>query len=327
MGAVKPTNGRPVGREAWGGVAFFVLLGALVLLLDRTAIVGWVSLATGALSALALWAVRRGWRPTVPARARRGAPRSDPGRAHPGDVVPLPRHDPRRPVPTLSPEGRRRVDEVVAALDRAGVWAPSTPDPALLYPPVADLGEPVTVEGVLDSLGEVAYYSPRIEPTTFTERLAYHHNQVEQWADDLREQVADLARLAGGTVEVEVRDVHQEIVDTQPPCVRTKLDLRVAGEPLVLDYLGVGKYVSTVLHVHLARALRRAGAPFRIAWLQRDHLLLAGLPDVDLDLDRFNADLGLPPADPQGWGGWTWVDECEPVALGDDDGRRTADPS
>ena len=295
---------------------FFVVLGALVVVREPAAVVGWVSLV-GLPGAAILWAVRQ----VRIARRTPGAPPPSPAvvarRGGGGPVTPLPTEDPDGPVPTLDPEGRRRVDEIVAALDRAGAWAPRTPDPALLYPPVADRGTPVTVEDVLQSLGEVPYYFPDTDPTDFTERLAGHANQVEQWSDYLVEQVADLARLAGGTVAVEVRDVHQEFVDRPPHALCTRLDLRVGGEPLVLDYLGAVKYLSTVLHVHLARALIRAGAPYRIAWLQGDHILLAGLHDMDLD--SFNADLGLPPGDLRGWGGWTWVDECEPVALGEED--------
>ena len=75
-----------------------------------------------------------------------------------------------------------------------------------------------------------------------------------------------------------------------------------------------------MLHVEIARALRAAGAPLRIAWLWQDDVLLAGLPDQDLD--RLNADLALTPADPDGWGGWSWVDESEPLALGEADPSR-----
>jgi hypothetical protein len=89
----------------------------------------------------------------------------------------------------------------------------------------------------------------------------------------------------------------------------------VADRPLTLSYLGATKDLSTVLHVELSRALRTTGAPRRIAVLQEDgHLALAGL--VDQDLNELNGDLGLPTADPAGWGGWTWADEIEPHAAG-----------
>lgn len=299
-----------VERQAWLGVAFFVLLGVAVLVVDPGAVIGWGSLLLGLLSGAALVVTRRrGPRP----------PAGPPPTVLPRTVSPRPQAAPGSPAPVLTDDERRRVDEIVAVLDRAGVWAPRTPDPALLHPPVADLGPPVTVDGVLQALDEVPYHHPDVDPAAFTDRLARHRHQVEQTAEYLREQVADLARLAGGRVPVEVLDVRLAPAGTPAGtpagAVRTRLDLRVGGEPLTLDYLGVAKYLSTVAHVHLARALRRAGAPRRIAWLHGDDVLLAGLQDVDLD--ALNTDLGLPPADPDGAGGWTWVDECEPVALGE----------
>lgn len=240
-----PYPSRP-GREPWLGVLFFVLLGGLLLALDPGRLIGWVSLAAGALSGLTLWAVRQGW---------------------------------------IGPD-----DAGVSHLDGT-----SSPDDELF--PFAE-----------GHRGVVA------------ERVIRHCNGVEQWSDYLVEQVHDLARLAGGTVPVVVHHVQQESLDAPARGIRTQLDLSVAGEPLTLDYLGVAKYLSTVLHVHVARALRRAGAPYRLAWLQDDHIIVAGLPDTT-DLDALNADQGLPPGDPLGRGGWTWVDECEPVALGEDDGE------
>jgi hypothetical protein len=92
---------------------------------------------------------------------------------------------------------------------------------------------------------------------------------------------------------------------------------RTPGRSLTLSYLGTTKDLSTVLHVELSRAPWTAGAPRRIAVLWVDgHLALAGL--ADQDLNELNADLELPASDPEGWGGWTWIDETEPYAAGHD---------
>ncbi len=291
--------GPEIDRAAWWGVVFFVGMGLVLLVLGSPGL-GWVSIGVGLASLAALLAVRAGWRP-----ARRPVSRENEG----GSARPEP------PFPELSPQGAAEVDRLVAVLSRAGILSPDAPDPRYLYPAVADLGEPVTVHGILRSLNEVGYWYPDVDAGRYRGHLAQHENHVEQWEDYLTEQVADLAELAGGAVPVEIDRIQQEFVDDGTNVLRNRLELTVGGQPLHLDYLGVAKYLSTVLHVRIARALLAAGAPLRIAWLVEDDILLSGLPDQDLD--RLNADLGLSPADPQGWGGWTWVDECEPEALGE----------
>lgn len=302
--------GPEIDRAAWWGVAFFVGMGLALLAVGSPAL-GWVSIGVGLASLAALLAVRAGWNPSQRLVAR--ATGADLG----ADLAPVHRDRPQQPFPALSREGEAEVDRLVSVLSRAGVLSPDTPDPRFLYPAVADRGEPVTVNDILRCLGEVDYWHPEVDARRYAANLAEHDNHVEQWEDYLADQIADVAALAGGTVPVVIDRIHQEFVGGDSTVVRNRLDLTVGGRPLHLDYLGVSKYLSTVLHVELARALRAAGAPRRIAWLVEDDTLLTGLPDQDLD--RLNADLGLPPADPRGWGGWTWVDECQPEALGERD--------
>lgn len=298
-------NHRRVGRDAWLGVPFFVVLGALLLVLDPGSVIGWVSVAAGGLSGAWLGIARRREQTAADDQADDqlvGSSRPVPSR-------------PARPFPALSGEGIARVDELVDLLAQAGVLAPERPEPWLLYPAVADLGEPVTALGVLRSLGDVGFWFPGTDPGRYTANLAHHETHVEQWEDTLTDQVADLARLAGGTAAVEVVAVRQTLETDGPLRVPTRIDLTVAGQPLTVSYLGSAKALSTVLHVELARHLRAAGAPRRIAGLWDDGaLLLTGLPEQDLD--RLDAALGLPPADPMGWGGWTWIEDTEPYAAG-----------
>lgn len=314
-------NEERIERQAWLGVAFFAGLGALVLLLDQAAVIGGISLAAALLAAGALLARRRSRPAWHPNPDRADSPDNPIPRALPPQVR---GHDrgaaSPAPAPALSPEGQGRVAELVVVLGRAGVFAPEVPDPQVLEAAVASRGEPVTAQDLLLCLGEVGYGVPEADTSRYSANLAHHENQVEQWSDTLLEQVADLARLAGGTVAVEVLGVDQRLLDVPLGGVHTRLELAVGGPPpdhVVLDYRGLAKYLSTVLHVELARALRRAGAPRRLAWLREDAILLTGLPP-HTDLNRLNADLGLPPSEPLGWGGWTWVDECEPEALGED---------
>ncbi|MBK7624402.1 MAG: hypothetical protein IPJ14_17520 [Kineosporiaceae bacterium] len=306
-------------RSAWWGVAFFIAAGLALVALDSPGI-GWLTLGVGLASLAAMIAIRAGWRspwrPRPRPRAERPAEvqrdlQAEPAQRRPGPIPPF---------PGLSPEGEAEVDRLVAVLSRAGILSPKAPEARFLYPAVADRGEPVTVDDVLRCLGEVNYWYPDVDATRYAANLAQHENHVEQWDDYLAAQVADLAELAGGAVPVVVERIRQAFVGDESDVLRNQLDLTVAGRPLHLDYLGVAKYLSTVLHVEIARALRAAGAPLRIAWLWQDDVLLAGLPDQDLD--RLNADLALTPADPDGWGGWSWVDESEPLALGEADPSR-----
>jgi hypothetical protein len=72
----------------------------------------------------------------------------------------------------------------------------------------------------------------------------------------------------------------------------------------VLAYDGAGKYLSTVVHVALARILRERRTGRRLAWLWR--ALPAG------GVGKLNTALG-----PAAGEGWEWVDEQEPVAAGE----------
>jgi hypothetical protein len=80
----------------------------------------------------------------------------------------------------------------------------------------------------------------------------------------------------------------------------------------ILDYLGDDKYLSTVLHVAVARALRTLDpdAP-RLAWTWSDQgVWLAALRPAAFE--ALNRELGRALLDP-----WRWVDTQEPVAAGD----------
>lgn len=281
-------------------------MGVLALAVGAPAPIAWVSLGFGLLALAALAAVRMGWlRPRAPSGANRAATPAEPPPVH------------RTPIPSLSPADAALVDRTVAILGRAGVFAPEVPDPPDLYPAAADRDAPVSVIDVLRCVDEAAYWTPGFDPGRYCDNLAHHWTQVEQEPDYLGEQAADLARLAGGAVSVAVAEVRQDVPPDGGRRTPTRIRLVVAGRPLALDYAGTTKDLSTVLHVALSRALHAAGAPRRIAFLTEDgHLTLTGL--TDRDLIGLNAELGLPPSDPGGSGGWTWIDETPPYAAGDD---------
>lgn len=211
------------------------------------------------------------------------------------------------PRPELSPSGRRRVAEIVAALHAAGVFAPAAPDPAHLAEAVADYGEPVTVDSVLAALHEADLYHPDFRAAACTANLVFHNSHTEQHDDALCHQIDELAVLTA--LEVSVRELRLAFAADGEPADRAVLDLAVNGAPLSLDYAAAPKYLSTVLHVALARALRTTGAARRLAWYWTDQgvwiTTLSG-PGVE----RLNRALDLGPDR------WEWVDEQAAVAAG-----------
>jgi hypothetical protein len=207
----------------------------------------------------------------------------------------------------LSPDGERDLARVVTVLADAGVFAPRVPDPEHLRGPVGDQGEPVTADTVLAALDEVSYYRPGFDPSVYSANLAFHSSHSEQSADVLRAQVDDIVRLAGGgldgvTAAIEV--IERAGTGRVPTVIRL-------GDDRVLAYDGAAKYLSTELHVALARILRERRRSLRLACLWSDQgVWLSGLTEGTVE--RLNAALG-----PAAGSGWEWVDEQEPTAAGE----------
>jgi hypothetical protein len=229
-----------------------------------------------------------------------------------------------RPAPSeLSPSGRAALAHVVGVADRAGLFAPRAPVPADLVEAVADAGEPVTLDVVLAALEEAGFWRPGFRAEDHLRALAFHDSHVEQLPDTLERQVADLDRLAGDALRVRLLAV--DLAD-DGGAVRTRLRLGFstgggdedralddrALDGRALDYRGDPKYLSTVLHVAVAGALRAAApdGPW-LAWTWSDQgVWLAALRPAALE--PFNRELGRALLDP-----WRWVDAEEPVAAGE----------
>ena len=213
-------------------------------------------------------------------------------------------------MPPLSPEGERELARVVAVLGAAGVYAPRVPESADLRGPVADGGEPITAYDVLSALHEAAYYAPGFDAGAYSANLAFHNDQVEQFADDVRGHVDDLVRLAGDALAGVTATV--EVVD-RPGVRALPTTVRLTGPDLdrTLRYDGAGKYLSTVVHVAVARILRERGPGRRFAALWSDGgIWITVLPDGAVE--ELNAALG-----PAAGEGWEWVDAQEPHAAGE----------
>ncbi|MEJ2860751.1 hypothetical protein [Actinomycetospora flava] len=202
-------------------------------------------------------------------------------------------------VPELSPEGRTETERLLRVLARAGVLPPTVPDVDAIAEAVADAGEPPTAGSVLGAIGEAGFWHPGFDAGPHLANLAFHDGHAEQFADTLREQVDDLARLVGDALTVRLE--HVEITDDW----RHHLRLRLGDDVADLDYAGHVKYLSTVLHVAVARAARAAGA--RLAWLWVDQGVYIAVPAGGL------AELNAVAPEHERW---SWVDEDEPMAAG-----------
>ncbi len=211
-------------------------------------------------------AVRRGWIMHPDERAARQGQRTRTSRTAPEPAVaPAPYSG---QIPELDADGQAEVREIVAALARAGMFAPEQPDPAFAYPHMADSlahgAQEITVEDVLHALVDPREWLGDVDPARWSDRFVLHETQVEQPADYLVEQVQDLARISMGALTVENIEVTEGEMGANRS-VPVTMRLTLNGEPQEWHWLGHAKYLSTVLHGHMARALEAAGTGRRFA--------------------------------------------------------------
>lgn len=212
------------------------------------------------------------------------------------------------PLPELSPSRQADVRRVVRVMAEHGVFAPETPDPALLYAGAADMDESVKPDTILSILEELSYYHPEADPAAWTANLAMHDSKAEQ---DEAAQIADLVRLAGGGLAVsDIRIEHGAEVARRIPVT---IAMTVNGEAVTLAYAGNVKYLSTHIHHALATRLDAANTGRRFAWLWTDQgAWISALPDGAVE--AMNAALKLKP---QSRCCWEWIGDGEPFAAGD----------
>ena len=289
-----------------GVAAYFVVLGLTAdgapdrSGLDRALPFLLAALGLAVLGTMAWRSVRRARTSPAPDHDRGGFPDVERERGPHAGTPRAPTPPAEVTPPALSDHGRAELARIVGVLGRAGILAPRLPDPADLQESVADAGEPVTAGTVLGALQEAEYWHPGFDADDHLAALAFHESHGEQLADTVAGQVDDLARLVGDVLTVRLE--HLEIGE------RHRIGLRLGDESQDLDYRGAAKYLSTVVHVAVARAAHAQGR--RLAWLWVDQGVWITALRGGTTVEALNAELaGSEP--------WEWVDEQAPTAAGE----------
>lgn len=314
-----PPNSDELKMAFWSSIAF-VLLGGVMLSFGEpstgVAIVAWVSFAFGAAGILGVILRASGkWQSGTPTSKSR-APK---WRKTTAQTVQTKAADATRAGavkaerPALAPARKGLVRRVVKLMGDEGLFAPDVPDPAMAFEGVADWGGPVTQASVLGALVEAKHWHPAFDPERSMANAVMHDSHSEQFEEVLRGQIDDLVRLAGGALIV--RDVVIDLTllngsGPHPPCT---MSMTINDRMVAMRYSPAAKYLSTHIHVVLARALKAADCGKRLAWLWTDQgAWIACLADGAID--RLNAGPGF---DKDGYDGWDWIDASEPMAAGD----------
>lgn len=218
----------------------------------------------------------------------------------------------RGPLPELSAHRQREVRRQVRVMAAQGLFVPEVPDAALLFAGVAERDAPVKPDVILDAIGEVDYYHPGTDPTSWLGNLVMHDSKMEQ---DEEAQIADIVRLAGGALDVRDVVVRTSDVAGHPRVRQVDIGMTVNGEAMALGYIGHSKYLSTHIHHALAGRLREGGSGKRLAalWVADQGAWLSVLADGAVA--ALNTELKLGARSDLAW---SWVDDSAPFAAGED---------
>lgn len=260
----------PPWWQVLASVLFFIGCGVVIISWGgwQAWALGIFSIVFGVFGGLWQWVLRR--------RAKRDAHAWE--STPPAVSVPIAPPYVREVVP-LSEADRARAQAVLDVLHRAGVL-PEKPPFMLLEESLADYGE-ADMESVLMALTEAHAYHDDFDEARYLANLRFHPEQIEQYADTLREYIADMAQLAGQEIIVERLDC----ADTpENGRVAVNIRLNAGGQIVVLQERFFRKNLNPLLYEATAQALAAAGAPRRLAVYATDSgLWLAGLaPDVDI---------------------------------------------
>ena len=206
-------------------------------------------------------------------------------------------------MPTLSDYGKKQLERAVSVLNSLKVFQPERMNAALLKEAVADRGEPVTVECVLQALEEADYYNPSFDKSKYTANLVSIGDDTEQTEETVRWQVIEILHLSGESLkdsQIKVR------IDASG---YTTVDFTLDGEPVKIAYTGFPKNLSTVVAVNLAKRFQSGNTGRRFASLWSDQgVFITAIADGKLD--ELNKALGKGLTTYAKFG---WLDEEEPL--------------
>lgn len=291
---------RPISEAVTPGLSSLVFITIPLGILIATGsidLVGWLSLAFGTLGLVASVALVMGW-PLAPQPRSRG---SKPGRQRSKPVY----H--KGPVPELSANKQAQVRRVVRVMTQAGVFAPTPPDPALLYAGAAEMDWSIQPDVILLALPEASYYQPGFDPAPHLANLALHSIQVETPAEYIETMIRDLERLSAGALAIADLQVSQEIVDPDARTVRTSATMTINGTPLSFAEDHHCKYFPIGLHPVIA-AHMPPDRRFAWLWVDQGAFVTALAPGA---VEAMNAALKLTP---NSRSCWDWIVE-QPAAA------------
>jgi hypothetical protein len=262
-------------------ILFVAIPFAMTMAGVRLNVIGWLSIAFGAVGIVAVGAQLLGYRPNQ----RSGRSRSGKSRAREQRV----QH--KGALPELSANKQAQVRRVVRVMAQAGVFAPTAPDPALLFAGAAEMGWSIQPDVILLTLSEASYYHPGADPAPHLANLAFHDIQVETPAEFIETMIRDLERLSAGALVIADLQVAQEIVDADARTVRTSATMTINGTPLTFVEDHQFKYFPIGLHPAIA-AHMPPDRRFAWLWVDQGAFVTALAPGA---VEAMNAALKLTP--------------------------------
>ncbi len=284
---------RPISEAVAPGLSSLIFIAIPVGIFIATGsidFVGWLSLTFGTIGLVASVALVMGWSfgpQPRPRRSKSGRQRSKPVH-HKG------------PLPELSANKQAQVRRVVRVMAQAGVFAPTPPDPALLYAGAAEMNWSIQPDVVLLALLEAEYYHPGFDPAPHLANLALHDIQVETPAERIETMIRDLERLSAGALVIADLQVAQEIIDPAARTVRTSATMTINGTPLTFTEDHHFKYFPPGLHPAIA-AHMPAERRFAWLWVDQGAFVTALAPGT---VEVMNAALKLTP---NSRSCWDWI--------------------
>lgn len=281
--------------------AFSILFVAIPLAMTmagvRLDVIGWLSIAFGAVGIVAVGAQLLGYRP----KQRTGRSRSGKSRAREQRV----QH--QGALPELSANKQAQVRRAVKVMAQAGVFAPTPPDPALLYAGAAEMDWSIQPDVILFALFGADYYHPGFDPAPHLGNLVLHDIQVETPAEFIEAMIRDLERLSAGALTIAGLQVTQEIVDAEARTVRTDATMTINGEPVIFTEEHHFKYFPIGLHPAIA-AHMPPDRRFAALWVDQGAFVTVLAPGA---VETMNAALKLTP---NSRCHWDWIVDAPSTA-------------